>query len=599
MKMFKRKKKNVSLMGAVQNYYLICNTLLLLIFGICMLGISTKILIDKVEDSSEMITEQAVYTLDKTFNDIAAQMVSFSSYRDLWSKFSKSDMSIQDKLDVDRELNNILKKTDLFNSVVQDIFVISDNGYYFTTGGKDGLVADYDYCSQDWYQKAKDTTRNIYVRILGLHDQDFYSYKWASTAKNKTFSISFALENSKGKVIGALIYNFDLPQLAEILCASNYEENGKVAILNEDGIIMSRSDNSGTGSVLNMPDKEHEIMKNEKTGRFWTKIDGKEYFVSFQTTSMGLKLVSYIPQSEIFRHTRSMIWLLVLIIFCSLTLNLLITFKVSGSIKIPIQKLMDNIQNVNSHKLTLETEGYYYKELNQIAGRFNGLLERVDSLIDKDYKSQILINKFRLYSLQSQINPHFLMNTLQQLQTEIVYGNVEESNDIIVDLSKMLRYSLYHYEETVPISMEFQYIKSYLELFTRKYEGALLAEYEITEEIENYYMPKMLLQPIVENCIMHAFGENPHGAVIKLSVKKREAGFLFCVEDNGAGMDKEQLDMLMADLNISEIDNQRIGIRNIHQRIRLKYGDKYGVHIESKEGCGTKFEIKIPLLTQK
>jgi len=86
-----------------------------------MLGISTRVLINKVEDSSEMITEQAVYTLDKTFNDIASQMVSFSSYRDLWNKFSKSNMSIQDKLDVNRELNNILKKTDLFNSVVQDI----------------------------------------------------------------------------------------------------------------------------------------------------------------------------------------------------------------------------------------------------------------------------------------------------------------------------------------------------------------------------------------------------------------------------------------------------------------------------------------------
>ena len=90
-----------------------------------MLGISTRVLINKVEDSSEMITEQAVYTLDKTFNDIASQMVSFSSYRDLWNKFSKSNMSIQDKLDVNRELNNILKKTDLFNSVVQDILVIS------------------------------------------------------------------------------------------------------------------------------------------------------------------------------------------------------------------------------------------------------------------------------------------------------------------------------------------------------------------------------------------------------------------------------------------------------------------------------------------
>lgn len=575
--MFKKRKKESSLIGAVQNYYLICNTLLLLVFGICMLGISTRVLINKVEDSSEMITEQAVYTLDKTFNDIASQMVSFSSYRDLWNKFSKSNMSIQDKLDVNRELNNILKKTDLFNSVVQDILVISDNGYYFTTIGQDGLAANYDYWSKEWYQKAKDTTGNVYVHILGLHNQDFYSKKRAITAKNKTFSISFALQNSKGKVSGALIYNFDITQLAEVLGASNYEENGKVAILNEEGVIMSRSDNSDIGSMLKVSERDREIMKREKTGSFWTKVDGKEHFVSFQTTSMGLKLVSYIPQSEIFRHTRTMIWLLILIILCSLILNLLITFKVSGSIKRPIQKLIDNIQKVDSQKLILETEGYNYKELEQIANKFNGLLERLNSLIDKDYKSQILINKFRLYSLQSQINPHFLMNTLQQLQTEIVYGNVEESNDIIVDLSKMLRYSLYNYEEIVPIGMELQYIQSYLELFTRKYEGELQVKYEITEEIEGYYMLKMLLQPIVENCIMHAFGENPHGALIKLSVSKKKDEFLFCIEDNGTGMTEEQLAILIEDLNISEIDNRRIGIRNIHQRIRLKYGEKYGV----------------------
>ena len=594
--MFKKRKKDSSLIGAVQNYYLICNTLLLLVFGICMLGISTRVLINKVEDSSEMITEQAVYTLDKTFNDIASQMVSFSSYRDLWNKFSKSNMSIQDKLDVNRELNNILKKTDLFNSVVQDILVISDNGYYFTTIGQDGLAANYDYWSKEWYQKAKDTTGNVYVHILGLHNQDFYSKKRAITAKNKTFSISFALQNSKGKVSGALIYNFDITQLAEVLGASNYEENGKVAILNEEGVIMSRSDNSDIGSMLKVSERDREIMKREKTGSFWTKVDGKEHFVSFQTTSMGLKLVSYIPQSEIFRHTRTMIWLLILIILCSLILNLLITFKVSGSIKRPIQKLIDNIQKVDSQKLILETEGYNYKELEQIANKFNGLLERLNSLIDKDYKSQILINKFRLYSLQSQINPHFLMNTLQQLQTEIVYGNVEESNDIIVDLSKMLRYSLYNYEEIVPIGMELQYIQSYLELFTRKYEGELQVKYKITEEIEGYYMLKMLLQPIVENCIMHAFRKNPHGALIKLSVSKKKNKFLFCIEDNGTGMTEEQLAILIEDLNISEIDNRRIGIRNIHQRIRLKYGEKYGVYIESKEGYGTKFELMLPLI---
>ena len=596
--MFRKKRKNISLLGAVQNYYLICNTLLLLVFGICMLGISTRVLINKVEDSSEMVTEQAVYILDKTFNDIATQMVSFSAYRDLWNKLSKSNMSIQDKLDVNRELNMVLKKTDLFNSVIQDIFVISDNGYVFSTAGQDGMAANYDYWAKDWYQKAKDTTGNVYVKILDLHDQDFYSYRKAVTAKNKTFSISFAFQNSKGKVRGALIYNFDLPQLAEVLSASNYEENGKVAILSEDGVIMGRSDNSEIGTVLEISDEDRQIMEKKKTGSFWTRINGKEHFVSFQTTSMGLKLVSYIPQSEIYRHTRSMIWFLVLIIFSSLLLNALITFKVSGSIKKPVQKLMDNIQKVDSQKLVLETEGYHYKELDQIAERFNGLLNRLNSLIEKDYKSQILINKFRLYSLQSQINPHFLMNTLQQLQTEIVYGNVEKSNDIILDLSRMLRYSLYHYEEMVPINMELQYIRCYLELFTGKYEGELKAEYEVTDEIKGYYMPKMLLQPVAENCIKHAFGENPHGAVIKLSVEKQEDGFLFSVVDNGSGIDKEQLEALIADLNVSEIDDRRIGIRNIHQRIRLKYGENYGVRIESEEGFGTRFEIKIPLITQ-
>lgn len=97
--------------------------------------------------------------------------------------------------------------------------MISDNGYYFYNGRSGWSAANYDYWSKDWYQEAKDVTGNVYVHILGLHDQDFYSERRAITAKSKTFSISFALQNSKGKVSGALIYNFDLSQLAEVLGA--------------------------------------------------------------------------------------------------------------------------------------------------------------------------------------------------------------------------------------------------------------------------------------------------------------------------------------------------------------------------------------------
>lgn len=116
-----------------------------------------------------------------------------------------------------------------------------------------------------------------------------------------------------------------------------------------------------------------------------------------------------------------------------------------------------------------------------------------------------MLNKFRLYSLRSQINPHFLMNTLQLLQTEIVYGNIEVSNGIVVSLSRLLRYTLYNYEKEVRVTEELKYIREYLSLFIRKFDGALSVRYEVDEKAEDYYMPKLLLQPVVENCIEHGF----------------------------------------------------------------------------------------------
>lgn len=600
MNMMKESKKKIpSLSAAVRNYYLIFNTLLLLVFGICMLGISIRLMLDKVKDTSEMITEQAVLSLNNTFNDIASQMVTFSSYRDLLNRLSKSGLQVQERLDLDRELNTILKKTDLFNSVVQDIFVIADNGYVFSTATQTGLSANYDYWGKEWYKEAKDTGGNVYVRMLGLHPQDFYGSSRALTAAKDTFSMSFALKNARGKVIGAMIYNFDLEQIGETLRSSNYEEHGKVALLNEEGVIVSQSDNRQVGETLGLSNEAYEKMKEQEKGILEARIDDQNHLISFQTTSMGFKLLSYVPQSEIWKHTWSMVLLLVLTMVICLLINFLIAFGVTKSIRRPIQRLTRNVQVGDFEHLQLQMEDYQYQELNQIAEKFTELLEKRDTLIQNDYKSSLLLNKFRLYSLQSQINPHFLMNTLQQLQTEIVYGNVEASNEIVVSLSKMLRYSLYNYEEIVPIELEIQYIRSYLNLFTKKYEGELRAEYQIDHEVSGYYMPKMLLQPVVENCIIHAFHENPKGALISIRVEKVEAGFLFSVEDNGNGMGEEQLFQVLKDLDLSEIDDQRIGIRNIHQKIRLMYGEKYGISITSKEGTGTCFMILIPRISRQ
>lgn len=582
--------------AAVRNYYMVFNTLLLCVFGVCMLVISARMLVQKVEESSGMVTEQAAYSMDRTFTEIVSQMVTFSSYRDIVNRLGKTELTIQNRLDLDRELATILKKTNLFNSIIQDIFVIADNGYVFSTITQSGLAADYDFQGQSWYQEAKNTEGNTYVRILGLHRQDFYKDEMSVTGAKSTFSLSFALENSRGDVKGALIYNFDLDRLGQTLRFSNYEENGQVALLSADNVILGQSSGEGTGSVLDLEPEAVAAMAEQEKGCFQAKIGGVEHLISFRTTSMGLRLVSYVPRAEIRKHIRPLMSLMAVMIIGGVCINLLIAMRVARMVREPVDRLTENIQKVDSRHLALEPEGYRYQELDQIAGRFDELLGHLDQLIEKDYKSRILINRFRLYSLQAQINPHFLMNTLQQLQTEIVYGNVESSNDIIVSLSKMLQYSLYHYEETVSVRMEFQYIRSYLELFVRKYEGELVAEYEIDPAAEQYDMPKMILQPVVENCIVHAFGEAPRNSVIRIRAKKEQDSIVFTVEDNGSGMEEEQLARIREDLLSAEVDDRRIGIRNIHQRIRMRYGGAYGVRIESRKGEGTRFIIKLPLV---
>ena len=131
-----------------------------------------------------------------------------------------------------------------------------------------GFCPDYDYWSQDWYHEAKSTEDKIYIRMLGLHPQDFYSSGFPVTSSKETFSMSFALQNARGNVVGALIYNFDIDQMAEILNSSTYERNGKLALLDENNVVVSQNDNRQLGETSSLSEKNPGCHGTKtKTGR--------------------------------------------------------------------------------------------------------------------------------------------------------------------------------------------------------------------------------------------------------------------------------------------------------------------------------------------
>jgi two-component system sensor histidine kinase YesM len=186
-----------------------------------------------------------------------------------------------------------------------------------------------------------------------------------------------------------------------------------------------------------------------------------------------------------------------------------------------------------------------------------------------------------------------LYNTLQILQTEIVCGNIEESDRIVLSLSELFRYSVHKEKEMVYISQELQYLENYFNLCSRRFDGNLKAVFDISEEVYNFKIPRLLFQPIIENCIIHGFKECPENGEILISAKIVPEGILISVRDNGGGIEPARLEQLIRHINDPSAADSNIGLRNVHQRIRLKYGERYGISLRSVKGEYTVVDMLI------
>lgn len=577
--------------------YLIFNTAFVLLFGLVISTISGFLLQREVTNYTEEIIEQINTQFNTSLNDATARLISAASSASLPGLLRKNAYDIQENLEFDRKLDTVIKKSNMFSSEISDILVLGNNGYVYNINSRTDLVSGYDFISTEWYQKAIDISNNVYIHLLPIHTTDFYnSYTAQSGIGSYTYSLSFAIVNSSRKAVGAIICNFDLEKVGQNLMSGNYEENGKIALLDETATVISQSNNQDINTPFPMSAEAKEKIYRTASGSFTEIINNVKCLISYQTTKYNWKIVHYVPISTLQKHNYPIYYSFLIGLIVCFCLNIITAFFISRAIQKPVEKLAVNITNVDYKKLSLKTSEYTYTELNQIADRFNTLLKDLQTFINKDYLAQIQINKLRLYALRSQINPHFLMNTLQLLQTEIIYGNIDASNEIILSLSKLLRYTLYNYESEVPVEDELNYIHSYLELFIKKYDNRLSVHYDIQEACKSLYMPKLILQPIVENCFKHAFQNNPCNSIISISAYIVQSGIEFTVSDNGLGIPPLQLQKIIDSLSGEQVNENDIGLSNIHQRIQMRYGVQYGLHISSAEGNGTTVTVHLPLL---
>lgn len=383
---------------------------------------------------------------------------------------------------------------------------------------------------------------------------------------------------------GYVISECPVSRLAEICQNVNMGAGSKLCILDQNGDVAYCDAGNEYGTQM------AETLANTQ-GR--VSIDGETcLLVSTQLPDTGWTVVATIPYAQVTEQTtKLMATFLVLCVLCGLIMVTVIIVQ-SGNFTRPIYKLQKAMKTVSGGDMTVRIEDKRTDEFGDLNEGFNRLVGELDQLITHISESKERENLAKYQMLQSQINPHFLYNTLDTIRMMAVLKDQEEISEALISLSKLFRYCIRQGDRLVTIREELQQAKNYLLLQSLRYQDRLQVVYEVDEQVVDRMMPKVLLQPLLENVFAHGLQEKEGPCQITISVRQADMGTKISVEDNGCGIEETVLDEIRSHLR--DGGGESIGLTNVNERIKLYFGSAEGLQIESTLGKGTTVSFIIP-----
>jgi two-component system, sensor histidine kinase YesM len=321
----------------------------------------------------------------------------------------------------------------------------------------------------------------------------------------------------------------------------------------------------------------------------------EDFYINTIANKGDFTYVSVIPDRGWQKLTiiRGTMWF-VIIFF--IFISILISYSFTHNYSRRIHNIVSIIRQVEKGNLDARIpKSKHEDELSKIAVNINSMLDELNNYIEQFYLLNLKQQEAELKALQAQIDPHFLFNTLEAIRMVAVVEGSKTSSKMIFHLSKLFRYSLESIN-TVPLYTEIEYVNQYLKLMQFKYPNKLEISFDIPSDVERTPVQKLILQPIIENYFVHGFKKERTDN--QLFIRARHLGDLveICVEDNGKGMTEEEHSRIVHHINSEEGDEMKsIGLRNIHQRIKLKYGNQFGISLNSIQNKGTIVTLSIPV----
>ncbi len=321
-----------------------------------------------------------------------------------------------------------------------------------------------------------------------------------------------------------------------------------------------------------------------------------QILVTRRSSSQGTIVCKVMPKYNLKMMARDNM-LLPLILFFGMLLGLMpLLLILSNMVTKPLERLTLAIRKFSTGDFTQQVEVSTDDEIGEVARTFNKMVLSIQQLIDDNYVMTLKEKESELAALQAQINPHFLYNTLDLLYWQAMDADNEELSESILALSQLFRLVLNQGKKEVTVGQETELISRYLQIQQLRFSKNLNVDIEIAEDIKNRMIPKLLLQPFVENAVVHGFENGGSHCTLRIRGVRNDGYLHFEIMDTGIGMRQDQIDEIWKE-DKTEYRRQRIGhyaIRNIHERLRLKYKENFRLDIQSEIGKGTTVIIEIP-----
>ena len=454
---------------------------------------------------------------------------------------------------------------------------VLSNGNNTDENIKDGLT-DLSF-DKSVYSNLKDGYAISQPHVNTLYQN---KYPWVVTIAKKEYSNLFSQQ-----VFVAIDFKFS--SIAKYIDKVSIGQRGYCYIVNSKGQIIYHPQQQMLFSGLK---EENTFEISELSDGIHRKKDNIYNISSLDSCNWKIVGVSF--NDEITQAVKSQVVVgLIFALLFSAFMSAVIYFLLSRTVTRPVRRLVASMQ-----KFEKQAETFEYKadmsnvaEFQTLSTSFEHMVLMIQSLVEKVHNEEIVLRKTELKALQAQINPHFLYNTLDSIQWMCEQDNSKDAVKMVGALAKLFRISISHGNEFIAISDELKHAESYLIIQSYRYKNQFTYSFDVDKSVLDCMCNKITIQPFIENAIYHGLDRMVDEGEIKIIVERRGKDIAIIVKDNGLGMTEEQC---KAVLQKGRSDSKGIGVKNVDDRLKIYFGEEYGITIDSELDVGTTVTIKIP-----